>query len=1074
MASADLSLLAQFGPPGLGAGVALLTTTYMTIENIKVYKQQCTDMSARCVSLMVSLRDSSAGLEGSKAVELADEITAIVRRIDRKVTEWAALSRLKSFLQQREIKDGIDRLHRDMDAAIMKFNMSINMELTRGHQETRAIQERDKAEMREVLQDIVQSTQDMKALLSMQSSQPVEEIMESLQNELRSPGLQPLQWQTFREGLWLLHEKTSKLPPLTDLTGQVTLTRNHAVAKGTFNDVFIGEWLDEQRVALRLPRTLTNNTDVQKRFQREVAIWRSLDHPNVVPLYGIVYIGEDVYSVSPWMENGTAIQYVQTHPTADRLQILSEAASGLEYLHLNGIVHGDLRGANILISSDGVAGLSDFGLSKFLEDCGQGMTASPSVNPRWFAPELLRQTDPLSTHSDVWSFAMVCLELMTGEQPFSRISRDIIVLRELDQGKLPERPGRQITAQGLSDDLWVLMKKCWHKRPESRPSMTYVKEKLAELRGISSPTVNSPPTKRRSMFSLRRPSTAPSSSDHSSKSPQPVHRLKMPPLTPMGGQIQEEADELSPVSSSNSSGARRHPSMSHSDPYHGAPSKLIIPIASEFSFGASPRDKSITDSDTSRLEVPWTSASLPSNFGPHMPQRTVSSEGYPQGSVISSDSGIQLPGSVKEAVTNPKSIIHFNRSGSVSSGTLEGLVERLISNFNVQKDLEYRDILFTGCTDFTTPDDLFGILARRFHEVEESSMKNTEDKVAIQYNIFMVISYWLTSRHLFVDPQLLWQMRNFCIAAGSMKSSTTMNDRARDLMRLIDDRTQVDGQAPSLSLAPGRRIPRTSEMLPHDLAIALTLLEGDKYKAILPTDYIAHLRKQVRPNNVEAAYLANNKIVLWVKQSVLHYDAIDSRAQVLKFFVNTAMECRKLRNFASVTAVANALHSAPIERLRLTRRELSPPLRQALDELDDLLDPSSNHRTYRAALRECASQNCRDACVPWIAVHLRELHSTLQKYPVTVEVDGVPLINFERYVKFTDRIKEVLHYEPPDLERYRQQGQLAYLEHQLRGVHLKPTIDEDLMERSLALEAGEARDYRTRKRELKRLGFKTS
>jgi son of sevenless-like protein len=114
------------------------------------------------------------------------------------------------------------------------------------------------------------------------------------------------------------------------------------------------------------------------------------------------------------------------------------------------------------------------------------MTSSPGVNPRWFAPELLRQTDPLSTHSDVWSFAMVCLELITGEQPFSNISRDIIVMRELDQGKLPERPGRHVTAQGLSDDLWSLMKKCWHKKPDSRPSMTYVKEKLAGIRGLPS------------------------------------------------------------------------------------------------------------------------------------------------------------------------------------------------------------------------------------------------------------------------------------------------------------------------------------------------------------------------------------------------------------------------------------------------------------------------------------------------------------------------------------------------------------------------------------------------------------
>lgn len=52
----------------------------------------------------------------------------------------------------------------------------------------------------------------------------------------------------------------------------------------------------------------------------------------------------------------------------------------------------------------------------------------------------------------------------------------------------------------------------------------------------------------------------------------------------------------------------------------------------------------------------------------------------------------------------------------------------------------------------------------------------------------MVISYWLTSRHLFVDAQLLWQMRNFCLSAESMKSSITMHDKAAELVKLIDNR----------------------------------------------------------------------------------------------------------------------------------------------------------------------------------------------------------------------------------------------------------------------------------------------
>lgn len=108
------------------------------------------------------------------------------------------------------------------------------------------------------------------------------------------------------------------------------------------------------------------------------------------------------------------------------------------------------------------------------------------------------------------------------------------------------------------------------------------------------------------------------------------------------------------------------------------------------------------------------------------------------------------------------------------------------------------------------------------------------------------------------------------------------------------------------------------------------------------------------------------------------------------------------------------------------------------------------------------------------AVHLKELHVVLQRNPAVVDRDRRPLINFERYVKFVDRLKEVLHYAPPDLERYRQQGQLAYLEHQLRDIQVSPAVEDGLMKRSRDLEAEETRDYRRRTRELKSLGFKTS
>lgn len=113
------------------------------------------------------------------------------------------------------------------------------------------------------------------------------------------------------------------------------------------------------------------------------------------------------------------------------------------------------------------------------------MTSSPAINPRWGAYELLLTGGTISTFSDVWSFAMVALEILSGEQPFGYIQGDAVVQHEVYLGKIPQRPGRDVTARGLSGDLWTLMKRCWNKNPQSRPSMTEIKEKLLSIRGLT-------------------------------------------------------------------------------------------------------------------------------------------------------------------------------------------------------------------------------------------------------------------------------------------------------------------------------------------------------------------------------------------------------------------------------------------------------------------------------------------------------------------------------------------------------------------------------------------------------------
>lgn len=78
---------------------------------------------------------------------------------------------------------------------------------------------------------------------------------------------------------------------------------------------------------------------------------------------------------------------------------------------------------------------------------------------------------------------MLCLELMTGMQPYSDIAQDVTVAIALSKIQLPPRPGHPAISRGLTGDLWSLMMKCWNKNPEFRPSMMSIKADIRRLRG---------------------------------------------------------------------------------------------------------------------------------------------------------------------------------------------------------------------------------------------------------------------------------------------------------------------------------------------------------------------------------------------------------------------------------------------------------------------------------------------------------------------------------------------------------------------------------------------------------------
>ncbi|KAJ7444697.1 kinase-like protein, partial [Mycena latifolia] len=215
-------------------------------------------------------------------------------------------------------------------------------------------------------------------------------------------------------------------------------------------------------------------------LRREVKVWWRLQHPNVIPLLGISFdYGEYMSMISPWMEGGTLSSHLQkpasTFGIDEKLKFLNEIADGLQYLHNNRIVHGDLTTANILLDSKYNAVLADFGMSflvdEFVGTSYMTTTIAGGGALRWAAPELVPTWEstnfqPVKGYeSDIYSLGGVLYHVLSGHVPFHdkkdmEIFNLVVGLRQH-----PERPLGDL----ITDSSWNFIAKCWSSDRQHRP-----------------------------------------------------------------------------------------------------------------------------------------------------------------------------------------------------------------------------------------------------------------------------------------------------------------------------------------------------------------------------------------------------------------------------------------------------------------------------------------------------------------------------------------------------------------------------------------------------------------------------
>lgn len=255
--------------------------------------------------------------------------------------------------------------------------------------------------------------------------------------------------------------------------------RDEKIGVGFFSDVYRGTWRNKT-VAIKVLAP----TAPRKLFVHEVGIWKTLSHPNVLGLLGASStFGETPwFFVSPYMKNGSLVMYLKGLPSLDQanpLRMICEVANGMKYLHEKGVLHGDLKAANVLVDDDIRCVISDFGQSELKSEVSRiSAVPFPHGTLRWQAPELMTGQSKLTQEMDVYAFAISCIEILTkGDLPWPHMDDDSVRYFSLKENLRPEIPA----AYPWSKALALVISACWHRSPTSRPPFSRI---VSELKNI--------------------------------------------------------------------------------------------------------------------------------------------------------------------------------------------------------------------------------------------------------------------------------------------------------------------------------------------------------------------------------------------------------------------------------------------------------------------------------------------------------------------------------------------------------------------------------------------------------------
>ncbi|XP_037494301.1 mitogen-activated protein kinase kinase kinase NPK1 isoform X2 [Jatropha curcas] len=256
------------------------------------------------------------------------------------------------------------------------------------------------------------------------------------------------------------------LPPCKkDDTPPIRWRKGELIGCGAFGRVYMGMNLDSgELLAVKQVLIAANSASKEKtqahirELEEEVKLLKNLSHPNIVRYLGTAREDDSLNILLEFVPGGSISSLLGKFGSFPESLLL-----GLEYLHKNGIMHRDIKGANILVDNKGCIKLADFGASKKVVELATINGAkSMKGTPYWMAPEVILQTGH-SFSADIWSVGCTVIEMATGKPPWSQQYQEVAALFHIGTTKShPPIPDH------LSIEAKDFLLKCLQKEPNLR------------------------------------------------------------------------------------------------------------------------------------------------------------------------------------------------------------------------------------------------------------------------------------------------------------------------------------------------------------------------------------------------------------------------------------------------------------------------------------------------------------------------------------------------------------------------------------------------------------------------------